>query len=67
MCIRDSDKLGQTAAALDAYRQAAAAWPNHYWANVHSGRLSWYVAGDATQATAFLKDVYKRQVINCRP
>ena len=48
------DKLGQTAAALDAYRQAAAAWPNHYWANVHSGRLSWYVAGDATQATAFL-------------
>ena len=48
------DKLGQTAAALDAYRQVAAGWPNHYWANVHSGRLTWYVETDAPRAAAFL-------------
>ncbi len=48
------DKLGQTVAALDAYRQVAAEWPNHYWANVHSGRLTWYVEKDTAHAVAFL-------------
>ncbi len=48
------DKLGQSAAALDAYRQVAATRPDHYWANVHSGRLTWYVEGDAARAATFL-------------
>lgn len=49
------DELGQTAAALAAYRDAATRWPNHYWANVHSGRLTWYVEHDMARAVAYLE------------
>jgi len=49
------DQLGQTTAALAAYREAAAEWPNHYWANVHSGRLTWYVEHDVARAVAYLE------------
>lgn len=49
------DKLGQTATALAVYREAAANWPGHYWANVHSGRLTWYVERDSARAATYLE------------
>ena len=50
------DKLGQAAAALDAYRQTLTVAPGHYWANVHSGRLTWAVEHDAARAAAYLQE-----------
>ena len=50
------DKLGQPAAALEAYRRALVDAPGHYWANVHSGRLTWAVEGDAARAAAYLQE-----------
>ena len=49
------DKLGRTPEALAAYREVAASWPDHYWANVHSGRLSWYLERDETAAVRYLE------------
>jgi len=49
------DKLDRPGEALDAYRSVVAGWPNHYWANVHSGRLTWSVEGDATRAAGYLR------------
>lgn len=49
------DKLDRLPEALDAYRLVVAGWPNHYWANVHSGRLTWDVEGDAARAAGYLR------------
>jgi tetratricopeptide (TPR) repeat protein len=49
------DQMGQFRAALDAYRWLADYRPGHYWANLHSGRLTWQVEKDAARAVGYLE------------
>lgn len=49
------ERLGQFAASLAEYRRLIAAEPRLYWANVHGGRLTWYVERDAATAIALLR------------
>ncbi len=49
------ERLGQFAASLAEYRRIIAAEPGLYWANVHGGRLTWYVEHDAATAIALLR------------
>ena len=49
------ERLGQFAASLDEYRRLIADEPGLYWANVHGGRLTWYVERDAATAIALLR------------
>ncbi len=49
------DRLGQYREALAAYEWVARYAPGNYWANVHSGRLSWLAEGDAGKAVDYLQ------------
>lgn len=49
------EKLGRQRESLDEYLSVVRYSPDLYWANVHSGRLTWYVERDAETATAFLR------------
>lgn len=49
------DRLGQYREALAAYEWVARYTPGNYWANVHSGRLSWLVESDADKAVSYLE------------
>lgn len=49
-----ADQLREFQAALDDYRWVAAAQPGNYWANVHSGRLVWFLEKDLAQAESYL-------------
>ncbi|MCA9865675.1 MAG: tetratricopeptide repeat protein [Anaerolineales bacterium] len=49
------DRLGRYREALAAYEWVARYTPGNYWANVHSGRLSWLVEGKADKAESYLQ------------
>lgn len=49
------EQLGRQRESLDEYLWVVRYSPDLYWANVHSGRLTWYVERDAETATAFLR------------
>lgn len=49
------ERLGQLQAALDGYQWLARYSPGHYWANVHSGRLVWFLHQDAAAAEEYLQ------------
>lgn len=49
------ERVGQPRLALETYRLVLEDRPGHYWANVHSGRLTWSVEQDASRAAAYLQ------------
>lgn len=49
------ERLGQYSASLAEYRQLIDLEPGLYWANVHGGRLIWYVERDAEAAITLLR------------
>jgi len=49
------EKLGRQRESLNEYLWVVRYSPDLYWANVHSGRLTWYVERDAETAIAFLE------------
>ncbi len=49
------ENLGRYQESLDEYLWIVRRAPDLYWANVHSGRLTWYVDRDAETAIAYLE------------
>lgn len=49
------ERLGQLQASLDEYLSVVQLEPELYWANVHGGRLTWYLERDAETAIAYLE------------
>lgn len=50
-----ADRLGWLGEAFADYLWVAERQPNNYWAHTHGGRLAWYAAHDAAQATSLLQ------------
>lgn len=49
------ERLGQLDASLEQYRALIEVEPNLYWANLHAGRLTWYLQRDSVTAAAYLQ------------